>query len=130
MIVSERLEKQVEFLDRLIQLTEQGKVRWRNQRTEYWFTTELNRFAYAIICRDEDDVAPYLFRVFRLLPSGEVDTTMLEEWMWNFEGDDHPLDERLARLYRVVKRATIGYSELVDGMLQDISEIDGLTDGI
>lgn len=117
------IQKQVEFLDRLIRLTEDGKVRWSTGRTDYWFTTELGRFAYAVFCRDEDDVAPYTFRIFRV-ENGEVVYPAVEEWTWNFEGDGHPLDERVARLYHVAKRETLGYSQLVDGMLQDIAEIE------
>lgn len=120
-----KIEKQVEFLDRLIRATSENRIRWEAPRGEHFFRLKLSKFGYSIECRDEDDVPPFDFSIFRVQASGAVDPSPVEMWRWNFEGQGHPIDGRLIQLYQVAKSQVLGYSELVDGMLDDLSSFDG-----
>jgi hypothetical protein len=115
-----RVEKQVEFLERLIRATEAGKVRWAKGKNEFWFRTEMSRFTYAIESRDEDDLAPYDFHIYR---TQDVPTAASAHWAWDFDGTS-PVNERLRDLYLAVKHSAVGFTDVLEGMLQDVTEAE------
>ena len=112
--------QQIEFLDRLLRATEAGKVDWVKGKDEYWFRTRMTRFTYAIDSQDGDDLAPFNFHIYRTEehPAGAIAT-----WKWDHEGDT-PVNERLRLLYFTVKRSVIGFTDLLDGMMYDVAEIE------
>lgn len=120
---SSRPEKRIEFLERLIRVTNEGKLDWDIGRDEYWFVARLQRFNYVVSSRDRDDVAPFEFRIYRPTIDGTPSNDMVELWEWDFDGGN-AINERVAELYKTVKRTTVGYEDLVDGMLQDLSDIE------
>lgn len=117
-------DKRVEFLDRLIRLTELDRVTWEQGRDEFWFKASFSRFTYAIASEDEDDLAPYTMRVYRAVGPNEQSGPPLAEWEWDLEEGDHPVNLRLRRLYLTVKRRVVGYHSVMDGMLQDLAEAE------
>ena len=118
-------DKRIEFLERLIHLTEANKAEWLKGKDDYWFRTEMTRFTYAIESRDGDDVAPFNLHIYRTQeePSGPVET-----WSWDFDEGDSPVNDRLRSLYQTVKRRVIGYTDLFEGIFRDVAEVEAEVD--
>jgi hypothetical protein len=113
-------EKRIEFLVRLMRLTEEGKLEWTAGKDEFWFKTEMSRFTYTVNSEDKDDVAPFAFSIYR---RGEGKGP-LEKWEWLSSGNE-TVNPYVRDLYFLVKRKIVGYDNLLEGMFQDLSDAEG-----
>ena len=109
-----------ELVDRLVSLTELGRLVWQQANSEYVFMCQIKSTAFALRSKDGDDLAPHILAVFVSENGGgarqiqEIDSTYLEPWY----------AEKLQHLYMLVKRATLKIDIIAENILADLEEID------
>ncbi len=106
---------------RLIVLTEQGKVEWREGAAQDSFQLAVPNASVSISTRDGDGRAPYVMEVF----SGDgavVDSIETEAW-WDDETEEfypRPWNELLERLYELARRNVLNIDAVLDTLLSEL----------
>lgn len=108
----------MQFLEKLIELTQEGKVVWSVGAHDFWFKAAMKNFTYTISSEDMDDLPPYSFKIYEIPPTGSRATPPIATWDW--ESDGSAQNNLLATLYRSVKRTLLGSTRLQELMLEDL----------
>lgn len=111
----------VDLLERLISVTTDSRVEWE-QGNDWTFSAKAGETEFTIRSKDQDDYHPY----HMLISRGDVLVTDFETDMAE-DGyvEATPKNDRLEKLYRVVKRSVLRIDEVVEGVFKDLEEIGG-----
>jgi hypothetical protein len=113
---------QLAFLWRLVDATQQEKVKWESN-SEFAFKTRIGRFGYVLTSVDDDDFAPFSFAIYRFesKDSSEHPALVVEWGTVEFSR----LNDPLQALYSEVKPRVMGFHTIVGDMFEDLAALDG-----
>jgi len=119
------VEDRVGLLRRLTAATEAGKLFWSFGSRQTWLRSETGTYTYTVNSVDDDDQAPYEFRIFRELGDADEAADVIAHWTWS--GDDwSEVDEAMATLYQTARPLAGGIDENeTRELLAELARLDG-----
>ncbi|HWL37316.1 MAG TPA: hypothetical protein VNQ77_14125 [Frankiaceae bacterium] len=110
---------------RLIALTEQGKVSWSEGAAADSFQLAASSASVTIASRDADGRAPFQLDVYS--DSGTVVDSLESELRWDEEAQvDYPAEwnDALETLYERAKRSALNIDTVIDSLIAELPEPD------
>jgi hypothetical protein len=112
------------LVNRLLRLTENGKLKWHTTNEEYgpyFFTASTAKFSFTIQSRDRDDVDPFQLAIFTR-DEARIDSISTDD-PWELESEGEVL-RKVSDLYDLVKRTTLKLDVVVNELFEDLESLD------
>lgn len=109
------------LLGTLMKRTQTGESRWSDAGHEFEFKTSGKKYMYFIASGDKDDLAPYIFQIWRGDPTDDSSPTQHEsELLQDVQTSEFSKNnDALRDLYKAAKRVGLNTEEIAAEILAD-----------
>lgn len=110
-----RVSEIVKIINQLVAETEEGDLSWEAGENAGSYTTRSSRFVYVIASRDADDLAPWVFNLFKREASGELGVSLAK-----YTSSSSSPGDALGALRDLYDRAKLSANGLGSSLLDEV----------